>query len=82
MNSLAIEIEPAMSRRNVLRLAGAAAVSGLVLPGSMAMAQVGKRAKRVIVVGAGIGGLCCAFELMEREHEVTVLEASGRAGGM
>ena len=29
----------------------------------------------------GIGGLCCAFELMERGHDVTVLEASGRPGG-
>ena len=39
------------------------------------------RSKRVIVAGAGIGGLCCAFELMERGHDVTVLEASGRPGG-
>ena len=38
-------------------------------------------AKRVIVAGAGIGGLCCAYELMERGHDVTVLEASGRPGG-
>ena len=81
MSSLADETDLAMNRRDVLRLAGAAAVSGLVLPGSMAMAQAGKRAKRVIVVGAGIGGLCCAFELMERGHEVAVLEASGRVGG-
>ena len=33
------------------------------------------------MAGAGIGGLCCAYELMERGHEVTVLEASGRPGG-
>lgn len=39
------------------------------------------RPKRVIVAGAGIGGLCCAFELMDRGHDVTVLEASGRTGG-
>jgi monoamine oxidase len=38
-------------------------------------------ARSVIVVGAGIGGLCCAFELMERGHRVTVLEAAGRTGG-
>ena len=37
--------------------------------------------KKVIVAGGGIGGLCCAYELMQRGHEVTVLEASGRVGG-
>jgi monoamine oxidase len=40
-----------------------------------------KASKRVIVAGGGIGGLCCAYELTERGHQVTVLEASGRAGG-
>ncbi|MDR3714483.1 MAG: NAD(P)/FAD-dependent oxidoreductase [Puia sp.] len=39
------------------------------------------KAKKVIVAGAGIAGLCCAYELMKRGHEVTVLEASGRHGG-
>jgi len=38
-------------------------------------------AKKVIVGGAGIGGLCCAYELMKKGHEVVVLEASGRHGG-
>lgn len=37
--------------------------------------------KKIIVAGAGISGLCCAFELMKKGHEVTVLEASGRLGG-
>jgi monoamine oxidase len=37
--------------------------------------------KKVIVAGAGIGGLSCAYELTRRGHDVTVVEASGRTGG-
>ena len=39
------------------------------------------KSKNVIVAGAGIAGLCCAYELMKKGHKVTVLEASGRHGG-
>src|ERR1700749_3437717 len=37
--------------------------------------------RKIIVAGAGISGLCCAYELMKAGHEVTVLEASGGHGG-
>ncbi|WP_121810556.1 flavin monoamine oxidase family protein [Mucilaginibacter kameinonensis] len=37
--------------------------------------------KKVIVAGAGITGLCCAYELMKAGHDVTILEADGRYGG-
>src|SRR4029077_18653235 len=37
--------------------------------------------KTVLVMGGGIAGLSCAYELMKRGHNVTVLEASGRTGG-
>ncbi len=81
MNSHAYQPGLAINRRDALRLAGVAAVSGLALPAMRASAQTGKPAKRVIVVGGGIGGLSCAYELMDRGHDVTVLEASGRTGG-
>ncbi|MEP7257478.1 MAG: NAD(P)/FAD-dependent oxidoreductase [Flavitalea sp.] len=37
--------------------------------------------KKIIIGGAGMAGLCCAYELMKKGHDVTVLEASGRHGG-
>ena len=40
-----------------------------------------KASKKIIIAGAGIGGLCCGYELMKRGHDVVVLEASGRHGG-
>jgi monoamine oxidase len=67
-----------LNRRDAIRLG----VAGLAAPGSLVSVQQTRRpAKRVIVAGGGIGGLCCAYELMERGHSVTVLEASGRPGG-
>src|SRR5690348_5344482 len=62
-----------MERRDVLKLAGA----------TLAVASRSDAATKnvVIVMGAGIAGLACAYELKRRGHDVTVLEASGRAGG-
>jgi monoamine oxidase len=50
--------------------------SSLVPPGAGASVT-----KRVIVVGAGVAGLCAAHELAALGHDVTVLEAQDRAGG-
>lgn len=37
--------------------------------------------KRVIVIGAGVGGLACATRLAKRGHSVTIFEASDFVGG-
>ena len=38
-------------------------------------------APRVCVVGAGLSGLACAFDLVRGGAEVTLLEARERVGG-
>ena len=65
-----------MKRRDILRMSGRA-MAGL----ASLNAQSAGAKKKVIVIGAGIAGLSCAYELMKRGHDVTVLEASGRPGG-
>ena len=65
-------------RREALKIAGALLVTGLA---PIPIPSQPKRAKKVIVAGAGIAGLSCAYELMKRGHDVTVLEASARSGG-
>lgn len=57
-------------------MAGAAAV---VAPGLLRAKNAAT--KKIIVAGAGITGLCCAYELMKAGHGVVILEASGRYGG-
>ena len=37
--------------------------------------------KKVLVVGAGIGGLCTAIRLLNKGYDVTILEKENRVGG-
>ena len=71
---------PPLSRRHFLRRLGlttGAAVSLTPLLQSQATGNPGNHQnRRVIVVGAGMSGLCTAFELEQRGYEVVILEAS------
>ena len=40
-----------------------------------------EKAKKVMVIGGGVGGLCAAFVAAERGHEVTLYEAGDVLGG-
>ena len=73
-------MNPRLSRRHFLRLAGAAAVAPLVSacgdrPGG------GAPSERVVVIGAGFSGLTVANALATAGREVVVLEARDRIGG-
>ena len=64
----------------------AMAAMGMVLippgyAGPPALPEGSGRGQRVIIIGAGIGGLTAALELGRAGYECVVLEASHRAGG-
>ena len=75
-----------MNRRDFLKQ-GAIAAAALYGSGLDLFASAQKeierkgRAKRVIVVGAGLAGLAAAYELSRVGHDVTVIEAQTRPGG-
>jgi monoamine oxidase len=72
-----------LTRREALR-AGVAAGAALLLSGMAAGRPARARAdgaKRVVVIGGGLAGLSCAYELRAAGYEVNVLEARDRVGG-
>ncbi|MBI3897683.1 MAG: FAD-dependent oxidoreductase [Gammaproteobacteria bacterium] len=66
------------TRRDFLRYSVVGAVA-LTLP--LARPSFAKTAPRIAIVGAGIAGLTCAYELRRRGIQATVYEASDRVGG-
>ncbi len=69
----------ALERREFLKLTLAATAGLLVSPETTLAATA--RGRKVVVVGAGFGGLACADELVRHGCEVVILEARNRLGG-
>src|SRR5262245_46684935 len=74
-----------MRRRDFLAASALTAALPFVDPfaGAAEVQDLERRgpARRVIVVGAGLAGLCAAYQLSRAGHDVVVLEAQRRAGG-
>ncbi len=68
-----------VSRREFLRLGSAAA--GAIALRPWAPRVNAATAPRIVVVGAGLAGLTCAYRLAQAGHAVDVYEASERVGG-
>ncbi|HEY1346667.1 MAG TPA: NAD(P)/FAD-dependent oxidoreductase [Streptosporangiaceae bacterium] len=77
---LAERAERRPGRRDVLKLAGAAGLAaGAAALGARPASAAGS--PRIVVVGAGLAGLTCAYRLKQAGYTAAVYEASGRIGG-
>jgi monoamine oxidase len=68
------------TRRRFVQEAGVAALA-LTALGRFAAPARGAQKPRIVVVGAGLAGLTCAYRLRQAGYDAVVHEASGRAGG-
>jgi monoamine oxidase len=68
------------TRRGLLRTAGAGAL-GLSALGRLTPAARAASAPRIMVIGAGLAGLTCAYRLKQAGYTAQVYEASDRLGG-
>jgi monoamine oxidase len=69
-----------ITRRQFLKRS-AVALAGVSLAQSSTFATVGTAPKKIVIIGAGMAGLCAGYELNQLGHDVTILEARTRPGG-
>jgi isorenieratene synthase len=85
---------PPISRRTALKLFGVGAIGGVLgysrfskpqptifQQDTLDLPRQVNQDKSVVVVGAGLAGLACAYELCQRGFKVTLLERSPQLGG-
>lgn len=85
---------PLISRRTALKLLGVGATGGMLgysrfskpqptifQQDTLDLPRQLNQQKSVVVVGAGLAGLACAYELCQRGFKVTLLERSPQLGG-
>ena len=71
-----------ITRRDFLRASTAAAAGMAITPARSLWNVTGNSsAEKVIIIGAGLGGVSCAYELQNTGIDITVLEARSRPGG-
>jgi monoamine oxidase len=77
------EAHSQLDRRQFMKITLAAS-AGLLISGPAGLAKnprIRQGAARVILIGGGLSGLACAYELMSAGYLVTVLESRNRVGG-
>lgn len=83
-----------ISRRTLLKVFGIGAVAGITgysrftkpkpsifQPDTITLPRTLNQAKTVAVIGGGLAGLACAYELSQRGFQVTLIEKSPQLGG-
>ncbi len=89
-----VDAAPPVSRRSLLTLIGVAAGSAVMYEAMTSMAFAGEsgwsgpielsgdpKGASVIVLGAGMAGMCAAYELRKAGYKVQILEYNDRPGG-
>ncbi|MBD6615628.1 FAD-dependent oxidoreductase [Komarekiella sp. 'clone 1'] len=94
MSQLFNSLESSISRRTLLKLFGISAIAGLTgysrftkpkptvfQKDILSLPRMLNQGKSVVVIGGGLAGLACAYELSQRGFLVTLLEKSPQLGG-